>query len=257
MSMAGWYHACLGQSGIRRRAGALDIRSSLITAAISSTGGQSNRVSSRDQCNANSLWYFRHRKMGCSPSGRRGNESRDAIIPSTTERRIVCLIASSPGEKRRDDASANLFATDGIHSDESWIPSSSGTFFKRRSSLIIGLLDATNAFVTCTTLELSTQSLNKVIPSFFTPSPSVLMSTIRIALSSLTEVHSSLSFHFHIPWSCHCPGSPGFPAMSSVPSKPISAASVCINSLVGSGRIGRPSVSFLANFLHVCRSLID
>jgi hypothetical protein len=32
MSMAGWYHACLGQSGIRRRAGVLDIRSFLTTA---------------------------------------------------------------------------------------------------------------------------------------------------------------------------------------------------------------------------------
>jgi hypothetical protein len=39
MSMAGWYHDCLGQSGIRRRAGALDIRSFLTTAAMSSTGG--------------------------------------------------------------------------------------------------------------------------------------------------------------------------------------------------------------------------
>jgi hypothetical protein len=155
MSMAGWYHDCLRQSGIRRRAGALNIRSFLITAAISSTGGQSNRVSSRDQCDANSLRHWRRRKMGCSPSSRRGNESRGAIIPSTTERRSVCLTARSPGEKRRDSASANSFATDGIHFDESWSPSSSSTFFKRRSSLIIGLLDATNAFVTCTTLELS------------------------------------------------------------------------------------------------------
>jgi hypothetical protein len=31
----------------------------------------------------------------------------------------------------------------------------------------MGLLDATNAFVTCTTLELSMQSLNKYIFSFF------------------------------------------------------------------------------------------
>jgi hypothetical protein len=135
--MAGWYHARLGQSGIRRRAVALDIRSFLITAAISSTGGQSNHVSSRDQCNANSLWHWRRRKTGRSPSGRRGNESRGPIIPSTTERRSVCLTARSPGEKRRDSASANLFATDGIHSDESWTPSSSSFFFKRRSSLIM------------------------------------------------------------------------------------------------------------------------
>jgi hypothetical protein len=184
MSMAGWYHTCLGQSGIRSRADALDIRSFLTTAAISSTGGQSSRVSSRDQCDANSLWHWRRRKTGCSPSGRRGNESRGAIIPSTTERRSVCLTAQSPGEKRGDSVSANLFATDGIHSDESWSPSSSRTFFKRPSSLITGLLDATNAFVTCTTLELSTQSPNKVIPSFYTRSPSVPMSTIRIAMSS-------------------------------------------------------------------------
>jgi hypothetical protein len=255
--MASWYHACLGQSGIERRAGALDIHSFLITAAISSTGRQSNRVSLRDQCNANSLWHWRRRKTGCSPSGWRGNESRGVIIPSTTERRSVCLTARSPGEKRRESASENLFATYGIHSDgRSWSPSSSSNFFKRQSSLIIGLLDATNAFVTCTTLELSTQSLNKVIPSFFTRSPRVPMSTIRIALSSLTEMNSALSFHSHIPWSCHCPGSPGFPAMSSVPPKPISAASVCIIPLVGSGRIGRPSVSLFANFLHVCRSFI-
>jgi hypothetical protein len=73
MSMAGWYHACLGQSGIRSRAGALDIRSFLTTAAISSTGGQSSRVSSRDQCDANSWWHWRRRKTGYSPSGRRGN----------------------------------------------------------------------------------------------------------------------------------------------------------------------------------------
>jgi hypothetical protein len=255
--MAGWYHACLGQSGIRRRAGALDIRSFLTTATISSTGGQSNRVSSRDQCNANSLWHWRCRKTGFSPSGRRGNESRGSIIPSTTERRSVCLTARSPGEKRRDSASANLFATDGIYSDENWSPSSSSTFFKRRSSLLMGLLDATNAFVTCTTLELSTQSLNKDIPSFFTRSHSVPMSTIRLALSSLTEIHSALSFHSHIPWPCHCPGSPGFQSTSSVPPKPTSAASVCIIPLVGSGRIGRPSVSVLANLLYICRSLID
>jgi hypothetical protein len=152
MSMDVWYHACLGQSDIRGRADALDIRSFLTTAAISSTGGQSNRVSSRDQCNANSLLHWRRRKTECSPSGRRGNESRCAIIPSTTERRSVCLTARSPGEKRRDSASANLFATDDIHSDESWRPSSSSTFFKRRSSLIMGLLDVTNAFVTCTTV---------------------------------------------------------------------------------------------------------
>jgi hypothetical protein len=146
MSMAGWCHACIGHSGIRSRAGALDIRSFLTTAAISSTGGQSSRVSSRNQCDANSLWYWRRRKTECSPSGRRGNESRGAVIPSTTVRRRVCLIAKSPGEKGRDSASANLFATGGIHSDESWSPSSSSTFFKRRSSLIMGLLDATNAF---------------------------------------------------------------------------------------------------------------
>jgi hypothetical protein len=105
---------------------------------------------------------------GWSPSGRRGNKSRGAIIPSTTERRSVYLTVKSPGEKRRDSASANLFATDDIHLDERRSPSSYSTFNKRRSSLIIGLLNATNAFVTCTTLELSTQSLNKVISSFFT-----------------------------------------------------------------------------------------
>jgi hypothetical protein len=148
MSMAGWYHACLSQSGSRRRAGALYIRSFLTTAAIRSTGGQSSRVFSRDQCDANSLRRWLRRKTGCSPSGRRGNESRGAIIPSTMERRSVCLTARSLNEKRRDSVSANLFATDGIHSDEIWSPRSSSTFFKRRSSLIMGLLDATNAFVT-------------------------------------------------------------------------------------------------------------
>jgi hypothetical protein len=68
--------------------------------------------------------------------------------PIHDERRSVCLTAMSPGEKRLDSASTNLFATDGIHYDESWSPSSTSTFFKRRSSLIMGLLDATNAFVT-------------------------------------------------------------------------------------------------------------
>jgi hypothetical protein len=184
MFMAGWYHSCLGQSGIRRRADALDIRIFRTTAAINSTGGHSNRVSSRDQCDANLLWHWRRRKMGCSPSGRRGDESRGAIIPSTTERRSDCLTARSPGEKRRDSASANLFATDGIHSNESWSPSSSSTFFKHWSSHIMGLLDFTNAFVTCTTLELSTQSLNEDNPSFFTRSSSVPMSTIRLPLVS-------------------------------------------------------------------------
>jgi hypothetical protein len=164
MSMAGWYHACLGQSGIRRRAGALDIRSFLTTSAISSTGGQSSRVSSRDRSDTNSLWHWRRRRTGCSPSGRRGNESRGAIIPSSTERRSVWLTARYPGEKRRDCPSANLFATDGVHSDESWSPSSSSAFFKQRGSLIMGFLDATNAFVRCTALELSTQSLNKIFP---------------------------------------------------------------------------------------------
>jgi hypothetical protein len=120
MSMAGWYHAFLGQSGNRRREGAWNIHSFLTIAAISSTGGQSNRVSSRDQCDVNSLWHWRRRKTWCSPSDRRGGESRGAIIPSTTERLSFCLTARSQDEKRRDSASANLFATDGIHSDERW-----------------------------------------------------------------------------------------------------------------------------------------
>jgi hypothetical protein len=51
-------------------------------------------------------------------------------------------------------------------------------------------------------------------------SPSVLMSTRQIAFSSLTEIHSALSFHSHIPWYSHCPGSPGLPATFSVPPKP-------------------------------------
>jgi hypothetical protein len=135
MSMASCYHACIGQSGIRSRAGALDICIFLTTAAISSTEEQSSRVFSRDQFDANSLWHWRRRKTGCSSSGRRGSESRCAIISSTTERRSVCLTARSPGEKRRDSASANLFATDYIHSDESWSSSSSSTFFKRRGFL--------------------------------------------------------------------------------------------------------------------------
>jgi hypothetical protein len=168
MSMAGWSHDCLGQSSIRRRAGALDIRSLLTTAAMSFTGGQSSRVSSRDQCDANSLWHWRRRKTGCSPSGWTGNESRGAIIPSTTERSSVCLTARSHGEKRRDSASANLFATDGIHADESWSPTSSSTFFKRRSSLIIDRLDATNAFVTCSSCR------HKASIKIFLPSSLVL-----------------------------------------------------------------------------------
>jgi hypothetical protein len=94
-----------------------------------------------------------------------------------TERRSVCLTARSPGEKLRDSASANLFATDSIHFDESWSTSSSATF-KIRSSLVMGRLDATNASVTCTTLELSTQSLNKYVRPFFARSPSVPMSTM-------------------------------------------------------------------------------
>jgi hypothetical protein len=72
----------------------------------------------------------------------------------------------------------------------------------------MSLLDAMNAFFTCTTLVLSTQSLNRGIPSFFSRSLSVLMSTIRITLSAQTEMHSALSFHSRIPWSCHCPGPP-------------------------------------------------
>jgi hypothetical protein len=205
---------------------------------MNSTGGQRSRVSSRDQCDANSLRHWGRRMTGCFPSGRSGNESRGAIIPSTTERCRVCLTARYPGEKRRDRASAICFAKDGIHSDESWSPISSSTFLKRRSSLIMGRLNATNASVTCTTLELSTQSLNKDIPSFFTRSTSVPMSTIRIALSSLTEMHSSLSFHSYIPWSCHCPGSPRLPATSSVPPNPTSASSVCIIPLLGAVELG-------------------
>jgi hypothetical protein len=147
-------------------------------------------------------------RLGALLVAGRGNESRGAIISSTTERRSVCLTARSPGEKRRDSVSANLFARDGIHFEENWSPSSSSTFIKRRSSLIVGLLDATNAFVTCTTLELSTQSLNKEIPSFLTRSTSVSMRTIRISLSCLTEMYSALSFHSRISWFCHCPVSP-------------------------------------------------
>jgi hypothetical protein len=238
MSMAGWYHDCLGQSGIRRRAGALDIRSFLTTAAMSSTGGQSSRVSSRDQCVANSLWHWRRRKMECSSSGWRGDrvEGRHHPIHDGALQRLST--ARSPVEKPRARASANLFTTDGIHYDEIWSPTSSSTIFKSRSSLIMGWLDATNAFVTCTTLELSTQSLNKDIPYFFTRSQSVPMSTIRIALSSLTEMHSALFYHSHIPWSCHCSGSTGFRSTSSIPPKPTSAASVCIIPLVRRGQIG-------------------
>jgi hypothetical protein len=102
MSMAGWYHDCLGQSGIRRRTGALDMRSFLTTASMSSTGRQSSRVTSRYQCDASSLWHWRRRKTGCYPSDRRGKESTGAIILSTTEHRSVCLTARSSGEKRRD-----------------------------------------------------------------------------------------------------------------------------------------------------------
>jgi hypothetical protein len=168
--------------------GDLDTRSFPVTTSLSSTSRQSSRVSSRDQCDDNSLWHWRRRRTGFSPSGRRGNESRGnesrgAIFSSTTERHSVCLTAMSSGEKRRDSASANLFATDGIHSYESWSSSLSSTFFNRRSYRIMGLLDANNVFVTCTTLDLSTQSLNKDIPPFFTSSPIVPMSTIRIALS--------------------------------------------------------------------------
>jgi hypothetical protein len=109
MFMAGWFHDFLGQSGIRRRAVALNIRSFRTNAAMSSTGGQSSRVSSRDQLDANSLWHWRRRETEGSPNVRRGNESRGAIIPSTTKRRSVCLTARSPGENRRDSASASLF----------------------------------------------------------------------------------------------------------------------------------------------------
>jgi hypothetical protein len=42
----------------------------------------------------------------------------------------------------------------------------------------MGFLDATN---TCTTLELSSQSINKDIPSFFTRFPRVPLSALRIA----------------------------------------------------------------------------
>jgi hypothetical protein len=62
----------------------------------------------------------------------------------------------------------------------------------------MGLLDAANASVTYTILKLSTQSLNKYMPYFFTRFLSVLMSTTRISLSSLTEMNSALSFHFHV-----------------------------------------------------------
>jgi hypothetical protein len=180
------------------------------------------------------LWRWRRKKTGCYPSGRKGNQSRGAIIPSTTERRSICLTARYLGEKRCDSASENLFATDGIHSNKSWSSSSSNTFFEIQSSLIMGLLDAKNAFVRCTTLELSTQSLNKDIPFFVTRSSSVLITT-RIALSSLTKIHTALSFHSHIPWYSHCQGSPGLPTTSRVSPKPTFAASVCIIPLVGGG----------------------
>jgi hypothetical protein len=100
MSMAGWCHACLGRSGIRRSAGALDIRTFLDTAAISSTGGHRSRVSLGNHYEANSLWHWRRRKTACFFSGRRGNDSRGVIIPSTTEHRSVCLTARYLGEKR-------------------------------------------------------------------------------------------------------------------------------------------------------------
>jgi hypothetical protein len=101
----GWLVPCLSQSVWHwRRAGALDIRSFLITASISSTGGQSSRVSSRDQYDEISVWHWRRRNKGRSPSGCRGSESKGAMIPFTTECRSVCLTARSPGEKRRDNA---------------------------------------------------------------------------------------------------------------------------------------------------------
>jgi hypothetical protein len=180
--------------------------------------------------------------------------------PSSYSQRSAAASVSLLDLQVRNDVTIRqriLFATDGIHPDKSWRSSSSSAFFKRWSCLIMGSLDVTNAFVTYTTLELSTQILDKDILSFFTRSISVLMSTIRIALSYLAEMNSALFFHSHIPWSSHCQGSPGLPATSSVPSKPTSAASVCIIPLVGSVRIERPSISVPANFLHIRRSLID
>jgi hypothetical protein len=119
----------------------------------------------------------------------------------------------------------------------------------------MGLLDATNAFVTCTTLELSTQSLNKDIPSFFTRSPSVPMSTIRIFEFSDGNAFCSMLL---FPYPLVLP-------LSRVPWVPVNVqrsakahvCRVCVHYSVGSKRSNRASISVLANFLHICWSLID
>jgi hypothetical protein len=188
---------CLSRPvGIRRRKGDLDIRSPspplmlvpLADRAVAPPHG-TNTMPIRCGTDGAGRWVI----LLVVGGGTRGT-----IIPSTAERRSVYLTARSQGEKRQDSTSANFFATDSIHSDKNWNPSSSSTFVKRRGPLIMSLLDATNAFITCTTLELSTQILNKYISYFFTRPPSVLMSTIRITVNSLTKMLSTLSFYSHI-----------------------------------------------------------
>jgi hypothetical protein len=93
------------QSGIRRMAGALDIRSFLTTAAMSSTGGPSSRVSSLDQCDADSLWHWRRKKMGdLLVAG--GGTSRGA--PSSHPRRNATASVSLLGLQVRNDVTVHL-----------------------------------------------------------------------------------------------------------------------------------------------------
>jgi hypothetical protein len=238
MSMAGWYHACLGQSGIRSRAGALDIRSFLTNAAISSTGGQSSRVSSRDQCDANFLWHWRRRKTGCSPSGRRGNESRSAIIPSTTERRSVCLTATvSIPTKTGAQARLALSSSDGV--PHHWPAGCHECVCHVNDTRVV---DAESQYSYSLFLHAFSQCSHE-------NHTNCLEAPDRNALCSILP--------FPYPLVLPLSRVPCIPRNVHVPPKPISAASVCIIPLVGSGRIGRPSVSLLANFLHICRSLID
>jgi hypothetical protein len=85
--------------------GALDIRSFLITAAMSSTGGQSSRVSSRNQCDANSLWHWRRRKtVFLLVAG--GGTGRGA--PSSHPRRKTAASFSLLSLQVRNDATVPL-----------------------------------------------------------------------------------------------------------------------------------------------------
>jgi hypothetical protein len=103
MSMTGWYHACLGQSGIRRRAGALDIRRFLTTSSMSSTGDR--EVAFPRGTNAMPI-------CGTGSAGRRGvllvvKGGTNRGVPSSHLRRAAASV-SLLGLQVRNDMTVHL-----------------------------------------------------------------------------------------------------------------------------------------------------